>query len=151
MKKLSFSKLKARYLIRAALVCLGIFFAAAVVFYWFAGKQADQVINERIKTQELSMARSSALSLSEFLKTRKKELLLLGEFEAIQAGSEEEGMKILTSLAEELKEEGAPVGNIIRINKEGITVWGVNVALGEQDENTIGVDLSSLPCFIWAR
>ena len=97
------------------------------------------------------MARSSALSLSEFLKTRKKELLLLGEFEAIQAGREEEGMRILISLAKELKEEGTPVGNIIRINKEGITVWGVNVALGEQDENTIGVDLSSFPCFIWAR
>jgi hypothetical protein len=151
VRKFSFSKLRTRHLVRAALVGLVIFFASAVVFYWQTGRQADQIIIERVENQELSMARSSALSLSEFLKARKKELILFSELETVQASREKEGMMILVTLAKELKKEEAPVGNIIRINKEGVTVWGINVALGEQDEAAIGVDLSSRPCFVWAR
>jgi hypothetical protein len=151
VKKLSLSKLRTRHFVWASAAGLGIFLAIAVVFYWFSGWRTDQVIIERLKAQEQSMARSSALSITEFFKARKKELVLLSELEAIQSGREKEGMEILDTLAQGLKEEDAPVGNIIRINKEGVTIWGVNVQLGKQDKAAIGVDVGGRDCFIWAK
>jgi hypothetical protein len=151
MGKLALSKLRTRHFIWISAAGLGIFFTVAIIFYWFSGWRTNQVIIERLKTQELSMARSSALSFSEFFKARKKELALLGELEAIQSGREGEGMEILGILAQGLKEEGAPIGNIMRINKEGVTIWGVNVQLGEQDEAAVGVDVGDRDCFLWAK
>lgn len=151
MKKLSLSRLRTRHFVLASAAGLGIFIAIAVVFYWFSGWRTDQVIIERMKAQEQSMARSSALSISEFFKARKKELVLLSELEAIQTGREKESMEILNTLAQGLKEEDAPIGNIIRINKEGVTIWGVNVQLGKQDEAAIGVYLGERDCFLWAK
>jgi len=150
-KKIKFHKLKTLHFVRASIIGLGIFIIIAIVFYWFSGWRTDQVIIERLKSQELSMARSSALSITEFFKARKKELILLSELESIQTGKEKEGMEILNILAKELKEEGVPVGNIIRINKEGFTVWGTNVLLGKTDEAAIEVYLGDRNCFLWAK
>jgi len=68
MKKLSFSKLRTRHLVQISTAGLGIFFVITIVFYWFSGWRTDKVIIERVKIQELSMARSSALSITEFFK-----------------------------------------------------------------------------------
>ena len=151
MEKFSLRKLRTYHFVRISAAGLGTFLAIAVVFYWFSGWQTDQLIIERVKTQEMSMARSGALSITEFFKARKKELVILSELEAIRASGEKEGMDVLSILTRELKKENTPVGNVIRVDKEGITVWGTNVELGGQDEDAIGVDLSGQDCFLWAK
>ena len=149
--KFNLTRFRTRYFIRASAIGLAVFFFITIGFYWFSGWQTDQLIIERLENQELSMARSAALSINQSLRARKKELVLLSELEPIQANKEKEGMKILEILAQELKEEGAQVGNIIRVDKEGMTLWGINVELERQDENAIGVNVGDQDCFLWAK
>ncbi len=150
-KKFNLVQLKIRHTVWSVIIGLGIFFTVVIGFYWLAVRKTDQVLIERLEGYELSMARSSALSITEFLKTRKKELVLLSELEVIQAEKETEGMEILNALAKELKKENVPVGNIVRVDKGGFAVWGVNVRLGKQDEAAKGVYLGDRACFLWAK
>jgi len=122
-------------------VSVVVILAFGIRFYWLTESRAEQVVVERIKDQELTLARSGALSISEFFKARKAQVLLLAEAEAIKKGRLPEEEVIMKDLYEQTKEQ--LVRNIVRVGKEGeTTVSALSreiVFLGDRDY------------FLWAK
>lgn len=132
--------------VRWILAIVFVFFSTAgTLFYWQLSGRTEQIAIERAKTQELIIARSGALSITEFLKERRTNLLLLAEIEAVKAGEEEKGRQVLRDLIGRL--EGRLIANIVRVDKEGKTVWSENL---EHEKAAEGVDVSDRDYFIWA-
>jgi len=126
-------------------LCFGRFLTAGILLYWLAGARPEQVMVERVKPQEMTLARPGAFSIVEFFRERKTELLLF-HTEAIRAGREKEGRKAMRVLVEQLREE--PLADIVRVSREGKVLWGTNVA---DDRRGEGVSLADRDYFLWAK
>lgn len=122
------------------------FSIAGVFLFWKVAERAEKAIVERIEAQELTLARSGALSITEFFQERKTELLLLAEVEAVKAGREKEGREVLANLVGQL--EKGPLADVVRVNREGKALWVSNVENNREGE---GVSLADRDYFIWAE
>jgi len=122
------------------------FLVAGILLYRLVGIKTERMMVERVKAQEFTLARSGALSIAEFFKERKTELLLLAQVEAIRAGREKEAREAMQILVNHL-EEGC-LGDIVVVSREGKALWVTNVTDNRRGE---GVSLADRDYFVWAK
>lgn len=138
--------LKVRHFIWIFAAILLVFLTLVFFSYFTARVKVEEAMIERIKAQELTLARAGALSISEFLKEKKIELVLLSKIEPIKAGREKESREIMKETVEQVKE--GPFKDIVRINQEGEALWVVNAFNDRRGE---GVFLADRDYFLWAK
>lgn len=145
-KKIRLDNLRIRHFRWILAAVAVILITVGILYYWVAGTRAEQVIVERVKAQELTLAHSGALALSELFQERKTNLVLLAEVEAVKAGREKEGRQAVRSLVDQLK--GSPFVSIVRVDREGRSLWSDNPEYKKVEE---GVDLADRDYFLWAK
>lgn len=119
---------------------------AAIALFWINEKEGEKQMVERLKSRELVVARAGAMSISDFLESRKEKLLLLSMVESIQAQEEERGREVIRQFIDETKDK--PLSGIARVDKEGKIVWSENADRIKVEEN---VDISDRSYFLWTQ
>ncbi|MFH0864331.1 MAG: cache domain-containing protein [Candidatus Gottesmanbacteria bacterium] len=130
-----------------SLFLLLIFLSVGIFLYWQNTKAAEKGEISAAKQKSLLLVRGGASTISEFLLSRKAELLLLAQNPTIANLADKKlAREQLEVLFDSLSEK--PLADIIRIDKEGkviLLVGKERVITGE------GIDVSSQDFFIWAK
>ncbi len=145
-KKLNINNLKFCHFPWILALVLIFLLTAGVVIYWQATSWTEKVVVGRVETEKLTLARSGALSISQFLRERETELLLLSEIESIKSLREEEGREKMEVLIDRIKD--APLADVVRVGSDGTALWVTNVEDNREGE---GVSLADRDYFIWAK
>lgn len=144
--KIKISNLRLRHFRLTLAIVLVAFSISGILLFWQVAGRAEKATVERVKAQELTLARSGALAVSELFRERKANLLLLAEVEAIKAKREKEGRQAIRDLVDRL--EGQILASIVRVDKEGKSLWSDNPQHQKVRE---GVDLADRDYFLWAK
>lgn len=146
-KKINLNNLKVSHFRSILVAVVVIFLTIAILFYFKVSERTEKLMVERLKVQGSALASFGSLSISDFLKSRETDLLVLSKLEAIRALKEEEGRQAMESTLSQL-EEGVVVGGMIRIDKEGKALWVVNLMGIREGE---GTSFSDRDYFLWAK
>lgn len=151
MKRVRLSRLKTQHFIRLTTAALTALLVIGYFYYWWLGIRAEKTIAEQVNAQKLTLARSGGLAISEFLEDKKADLLFLAEIESIKKDEEEEAIKTILALGKGLKAKGEISGDIVRVDKEGLVIWGINVERLERYRGEQGVSVADRDYFVWAK
>jgi hypothetical protein len=148
MKKIKINGLRPRHFSKLLAASLAVLLTIGILFWWQAGQKVEDKIVEGVRQQNSVIARAGALSIADFFREQKRELLLLSQIEAVQAGEEEKGREALGLLADHLEDSETSFVGIARLNREGEVIWSTD-SFGLQEEE--GMFLTNRDYFIWAR
>lgn len=144
--KIGVNNLKTQHFPRILAVVLLFFLAGWILIYWLVTEKAERAMVERVKAQELTLARAGALTIDQLFRERKTNLLFLAELEAVQAGREKEGRETMRKLVDYL--EGEILASVVRVDKEGRFQWTDNP---QHERVREGVDIADRDYFLWAK
>lgn len=140
-------QVSSRQFLGLSLIFLLIFLSLGTFLYWRNAKTAEKGQILATQQRSLVLARAGALAISQFLTSRKSELLLLAQHPIIASLSDKEAARgQLEVLVDSLSQ--MPVADIARIDKEGKVALVINKERITQGE---GVDVSDREYFIWAK
>lgn len=118
-----------------------------ILIYWQNIKALEKAEILTTQQRSLVLARAGSVAISDFLKERKVDLLILSQNEEITGISDKEDIRrqlerVVDNLAD------TPVSSLVLVDKDGQTQLVVNV---ERDTSGEGSSRSDRDYFIWAK
>ena len=144
-KKLN-SFLKVSYLQLLLGVILVLMTVVGVLLFWNSTKEAEQILLDKLKLREFTLARAGSLAIGEFFESRKIRLLILASLTEIKTIDKEKGPEIVRKMIYEIQDQ--PVSAIGVIDKQGKLAWSENP---QKQKVEAGVDLSDRAYFQWTK
>lgn len=144
-KKIFLNKVTTKKIVVVSAVIFPLIITLFYLLFWQASQQIEKNLAESLTEKQTTTTAAGVKTVNNLLDSWLSNLLLLAEIESVKTNSKE-GQVIIAKLIDSVIDK--PLSGIVRVNKEGKTIWSDNP---DHKPVQLGLDLSDRDYFTWAK